>query len=248
GRARCAPAPARAGSGTRARRAPRRGLRPAHCGRRRAGARPGERRRAAPRCRAAPRLPPVGALRAGWLPAHAPSRRVPRAAARLRRGTGGALRRGRAASPGSDPAADESEATAPGARAVRLLVDVHRPGGRGPARAHRRGAARRGPLDPAARRAAQPCARPAGREQWRRARRLLPVPAALEEDLRWADTVFVEWGSHTFAWLTFLDLAPFDVRVVARIHRYEILTPYPLLARCAALDEIAFVAPTVREM
>ncbi len=87
-----------------------------------------------------------------------------------------------------------------------------------------------------------------GREQWRRARRLLPVPAALEEDLRWADTVFVEWGSHTFAWLTFLDLAPFDVRVVARIHRYEILTPYPLLARCAALDEIVFVAPTVREM
>lgn len=85
-----------------------------------------------------------------------------------------------------------------------------------------------------------------GRAAWLRERRLQAVPAALEADLRWADTVFVEWGNYPFAWFSFLDLSPYRVRTVARIHRFEMLTPYPLLARCAAFDEIAFVAPTVR--
>lgn len=84
------------------------------------------------------------------------------------------------------------------------------------------------------------------REDWNREGRLAPVPTALEEELRWADTVLVEWGNYPFAWFSFLDLTMFRVRTVARIHRFEILTPYPLLARCAAYDEIAFVAPTVR--
>lgn len=84
------------------------------------------------------------------------------------------------------------------------------------------------------------------RADWNRERRLHPVPSALEEDLHWADTVIVEWGNYPFAWFSFLDLSPFRVRVVARIHRFEILTPYPLLARSAAYDAIAFVAPTVR--
>lgn len=84
------------------------------------------------------------------------------------------------------------------------------------------------------------------RESWNRDRRLHPVPAALEEDLHWADTVVLEWGNYPFAWFSLLDLAPYRVRTVARIHRFEILTPYPLLARAAAYDEIAFVAPTVR--
>lgn len=84
------------------------------------------------------------------------------------------------------------------------------------------------------------------RERWLRERRLGAVPSALEEDLQWADTVLVEWGNYPFAWLSLLDLRAFGVRLVARIHRFEILTPYPLLARSAAFDEIAFVAPTVR--
>lgn len=84
------------------------------------------------------------------------------------------------------------------------------------------------------------------REDWNRERRLRPVPAALEDDLRWADTVILEWGNYPFAWFSFLDLRPFAVRTVARLHRFEILTPYPLLARSRAFDEIAFVAPTVR--
>lgn len=84
------------------------------------------------------------------------------------------------------------------------------------------------------------------RERWNRTGHLHPVPSQLDEDLRWADTVFVEWGNYPFAWFSFLDLTPYSVRTVARIHRFEILTPYPLLARCDAFDEIAFVAPTVR--
>lgn len=84
------------------------------------------------------------------------------------------------------------------------------------------------------------------REAWNRDGQLAPVPAALEEDLRWADTVLVEWGNYPFAWFSFLDLSAYRLRILARIHRFEILTPYPLLARCAAFDEIAFVAPPVR--
>ena len=84
------------------------------------------------------------------------------------------------------------------------------------------------------------------REAWNRDRRLEPVPAALEEDLRWADTVLIEWGNYPFAWFSFLDLSAYRLRILARIHRFEILTPYPMLARCAAFDEIAFVAPQVR--
>lgn len=84
------------------------------------------------------------------------------------------------------------------------------------------------------------------RNIWNRSGRLHPVPTALEDQLAWADTVFVEWGTQPFAWFSFLDLAAHRVRVVARIHRYECLTPYPMLARGAAYDAIGFVSPPLR--
>lgn len=84
------------------------------------------------------------------------------------------------------------------------------------------------------------------RSAWHRSRRLEPVPAVLDADLRWADTVFVEWGTYPFTWFSFLDLSQYQVRMVARIHRFETLTPYPLLARFAAYDEIGFVSPPLR--
>lgn len=86
------------------------------------------------------------------------------------------------------------------------------------------------------------------RARWNRDRRLAPVPESLVEPLQWADTVHVEWGTYPFTWVSLLDLAPFAVRLVARLHRFEVLTPYPLLARSAAFDEITFVAPTVRRL
>lgn len=86
------------------------------------------------------------------------------------------------------------------------------------------------------------------RSTWNRSGRLHPVPAALEEPLAWADTVFVEWGVQPFAWFSFLDLSAHQVRTVARIHRFECLTPYPLLARGGAYDAIGFVSPPLRTM
>lgn len=74
----------------------------------------------------------------------------------------------------------------------------------------------------------------------------LPAPAALREQLRGIDTVFVEWGTYTFAWLTLLDLP--DTRIVARLHRYEAFTPYPSLACFAAVDDMLFISPSVREL
>lgn len=84
------------------------------------------------------------------------------------------------------------------------------------------------------------------RGAWNRRQTLHRVPSALVADLQWADTLFVEWGTYPFTWTSFLDLAPYDVRLVARIHRFEVLTPYPLLARSDAFDEIAFVSPPLR--
>lgn len=84
------------------------------------------------------------------------------------------------------------------------------------------------------------------RDQWNRTGRLHPIPESLEEPLAWADTVFVEWGTQPFAWFSFLDLAKHPVRVVARIHRYECLTPYPMVARAGAYDAVGFVSPPLR--
>lgn len=81
------------------------------------------------------------------------------------------------------------------------------------------------------------------RSTWNRAHHLQPVPASLDEDFHWADTIFIEWGTYPFAWFSFLDLSAYGARTVARIHRFETLTPYPLLARSAAYDEIGFVSP-----
>lgn len=74
----------------------------------------------------------------------------------------------------------------------------------------------------------------------------LPVPPLLADALEGIDTVFVEWGTYAFAWLTLLDLP--DVRVVARLHRFEAFTPYPQLADFAQVDEMLFVSPAVRGM
>lgn len=74
----------------------------------------------------------------------------------------------------------------------------------------------------------------------------LPVPPALAAALDGVDTVFVEWGTYALAWLTQLDLP--NVRVVARLHRFEAFTPYPQLAAFAQVDEMLFVSEAVRGM
>lgn len=71
------------------------------------------------------------------------------------------------------------------------------------------------------------------------------VPPALEAALADVDTVFVEWGTYAFAWLSQLDLG--EVRLVARLHRFEAFTPYPMLADFARTQEMLFVSPAVRD-
>lgn len=84
------------------------------------------------------------------------------------------------------------------------------------------------------------------RSAWNRDGSLHPVPGELREPLAWADTVFVEWGTQPFAWFSLLDLSPYAARIVARLHRFECLTPYPMLARGAAYDALCFVSTPMR--
>lgn len=70
------------------------------------------------------------------------------------------------------------------------------------------------------------------------------VPPALAAQLDGVDTVFVEWGTYALAWLSQLDLPP--VRLVARLHRFEAYTPYPMLTDFARVDEMLFVSSAVR--
>ncbi|GAB2547038.1 glycosyltransferase [Brachybacterium huguangmaarense] len=72
------------------------------------------------------------------------------------------------------------------------------------------------------------------------------LPAALATALDGVDTVMVEWGTYALAWLTLADLP--HVRVVARLHRFEAFTPYPMLMDFAQVDAMLFISPAVRDM
>ncbi|MFC0675033.1 glycosyltransferase [Brachybacterium hainanense] len=78
--------------------------------------------------------------------------------------------------------------------------------------------------------------------------RLAPVPAALVPHLEWADAVMVEWGTYPLAWFSLLDTERFGIEVVARLHRFEAYTPYPMLTRFARIGTMAFVSDAVRAL
>ena len=71
------------------------------------------------------------------------------------------------------------------------------------------------------------------------------VPDLLARHLESTDTLFVEWGAYPFAWLSLMDLG--STRLVCRLHRYEGMTPYPLLADFANVDEMLLISPSVRD-
>ncbi len=71
------------------------------------------------------------------------------------------------------------------------------------------------------------------------------VPDHLARHLESTDTLFVEWGAYPFAWLSLMDLG--STRLVCRLHRYEGMTPYPLLADFANVDEMLLISPSVRD-
>jgi hypothetical protein len=74
----------------------------------------------------------------------------------------------------------------------------------------------------------------------------LPVPDSVAETLAWADTVLVEWGHRALAWVSLLE--GLDVRIVARVHRYEALTPLPILTDWSAVDDAVFISPAFRDV
>ena len=74
----------------------------------------------------------------------------------------------------------------------------------------------------------------------------LPVPESVREAIGWADTILVEWGHRALAWVSLLDGV--DARVVARVHRYEALTPLPVLTDWAGVDDAVFISPAFRDV
>lgn len=73
-----------------------------------------------------------------------------------------------------------------------------------------------------------------------------PTPGALAAHYAWADLALVEWGHHILTWVTMLDTVP--RALVARFHRFEAFTPFPLLTDAAALDRILYVSPPVHRL
>ncbi|WP_162933919.1 glycosyltransferase [Actinomyces lilanjuaniae] len=75
------------------------------------------------------------------------------------------------------------------------------------------------------------------------------VPQKVADDLAWADTVFVEWGSAAAVWASLVVplLAP-QARLLIRIHSYEASTAMPQLVDWNAVSELVTVSPAIRRM
>lgn len=71
-----------------------------------------------------------------------------------------------------------------------------------------------------------------------------PLPEHLADDLAWADVVFVEWGHRALVWASLV--RGVECPVVARVHRYEALTPMPLLTVWSSVERAVFVAEPIR--
>lgn len=74
----------------------------------------------------------------------------------------------------------------------------------------------------------------------------VPTPARIADGFDWADVAIVEWGHHVLTWVTLLDRAP--RRLVARYHRFETFTPFPLLHDHARVDLTLHVSPPVANL
>ncbi len=72
----------------------------------------------------------------------------------------------------------------------------------------------------------------------------IPTPDRLVDAYEWADVAFVEWGHHILSWITMLDMVP--RRLVARYHRFEAFTPFPLLHDHSVIDRLLHVSPPIR--
>jgi glycosyltransferase involved in cell wall biosynthesis len=70
------------------------------------------------------------------------------------------------------------------------------------------------------------------------------IPEHLADDLAWAQAVFVEWGHRALVWASLL--RGVEAPVVTRLHRYEAMTPMPLLTVWSSIERAIFVAEPIR--
>lgn len=73
-----------------------------------------------------------------------------------------------------------------------------------------------------------------------------PMPEHLADDVAWADTVFVEWGHRALVWASLV--RGIEAPIVTRVHRYEAVTPMPLLTVWSAVERAVFVAEPIRSV
>lgn len=71
-----------------------------------------------------------------------------------------------------------------------------------------------------------------------------PLPEHLADDVAWADTIFVEWGHRALVWASLV--RGVEAPLVTRLHRYEAMTPMPLLTAWSSVERAVFVAPAIR--
>lgn len=70
------------------------------------------------------------------------------------------------------------------------------------------------------------------------------LPVHLADDVAWADTIFVEWGHRALVWASLV--RGVECPVVTRVHRYEAMTPMPLLTVWSSVERAVFVAEPIR--
>lgn len=73
-----------------------------------------------------------------------------------------------------------------------------------------------------------------------------PLPEHLADDVAWADVIFVEWGHRALVWAALV--RGVECPVVARVHRYEAMTPMPLLTVWSSVERAVFVAEPIRRI
>ena len=75
------------------------------------------------------------------------------------------------------------------------------------------------------------------------------VPESVRDDLAWADTIFVEWGSAAAVWASLVTpvLAP-SARLLVRVHSFEAFTAMPQLVHWGGVHTLLTVAPAIREI
>jgi glycosyltransferase involved in cell wall biosynthesis len=68
-----------------------------------------------------------------------------------------------------------------------------------------------------------------------------PWYSTLQENIEWADTVWVEWGQRAAVVLSLLDTS--TARVIVRIHSFEAFSIFPHLINWESIDDVIVVSP-----